>query len=231
MSYGMIFAIAVVLLLGWLHSSRKEAARQDVDRRIVPAVLDAALQQVQFAPNGRITCFGNSGLPLPQYDRMTGGEHVRAKYRGYEVELCSIELDRDVSYTDPNDPTVVNAPSYDTIYAGLWGICRFGVPMPVSLTFTPRGRLGQLVRGASVQNSMDGFEQQFKLTADDDTALKACLTEENAGNCWLLPGQRREASAGACTGTAPCILPWKTTKDFSRAAAVTMCCGKSSPGS
>ena len=47
MSYGMIFAIAVVLLLGWLHSSRKEAARQDVDRRIVPAVLDAALQQVQ----------------------------------------------------------------------------------------------------------------------------------------------------------------------------------------
>lgn len=25
--------------------------------------------------------------------------------------------------------------------------------------------------------------------------------------------------------------PWKTTKDFSRAAAVTMCCGKSSPGS
>ena len=115
MSYGMIFAIAVVLLLGWLHSSRKEAARQDVDRRIVPAVLDAALQQVQFTPNGRITCFGDSGLPLPQYDRMTGGEHVRAKYRGYEVELCSIELDRDVSYTDPNDPTVVNAPSYDTI--------------------------------------------------------------------------------------------------------------------
>lgn len=36
MSYGMIFAIAVVLLLGWLHSSRKEAARQDVDRRHRP---------------------------------------------------------------------------------------------------------------------------------------------------------------------------------------------------
>lgn len=82
MSYGMILVIVVVLLLGWLHSSRKEAARQDVDRRIVPAVLDAALQQVQFAPNGRITCFGESGLPLTQYDRMTGGEHVRAKYRG-----------------------------------------------------------------------------------------------------------------------------------------------------
>lgn len=44
------------LLLGWLHSSRKEAARQDVDRRIVPAVLDAVFQEVQFAPNGRITC-------------------------------------------------------------------------------------------------------------------------------------------------------------------------------
>ena len=66
MSYGMIFLIVVVLLLGWLHSSRKEAARQDVDRRIVPAVLDAALQQVQFTPNGRITCFGESGLPLPR---------------------------------------------------------------------------------------------------------------------------------------------------------------------
>lgn len=144
MPYGMLFVIAVVLLLGWLHSSRKEAARQDVDRRIVPAVLDAVFQEVQFAPNGRITCFGEAGLPLPQYDRMTGGEHVRAKYRGYEVELCSIELDRDVSYTDPDDPTVVNAPSYDTVYAGLWGICRYGTPMPVSLTFTPRGSWGSL---------------------------------------------------------------------------------------
>ena len=197
MSYGMIFAIAVVLLLGWLHSSRKEAARQDVDRRIVPAVLDAALQQVQFAPNGRITCFGDSGLPLPQYDRMTGGEHVRAKYRGYEVELCSIELDRDVSYTDPNDPTVVNAPSYDTVYAGLWCICRFGVPMPVSLTFTPRGRLGQLVLGASVQNSMDGFEQQFKLTADDDAALKACLTEEKCRKLLALAGTAEGSFSGS----------------------------------
>ena len=61
------------------------------------------------------------------------------------VELCSIELDRDVSYTDPDDPTVVNAPSYDTVYAGLWGICRYGTPMPVSLTFTPKeGSWGSL---------------------------------------------------------------------------------------
>ena len=44
------------LPLGWLHSSRKEAARQDVDRRIVPVVLNAVFQEVQFAPNGRITC-------------------------------------------------------------------------------------------------------------------------------------------------------------------------------
>lgn len=31
-------------------------------------------------------------------------------------------------------------------YIGLWGICRYGTPMPVSLTFTPRGKLGQLQR-------------------------------------------------------------------------------------
>ncbi|ATP00632.1 DUF3137 domain-containing protein [Faecalibacterium duncaniae] len=197
MPYGMLFVIAVVLLLGWLHSSRKEAARQDADRRIVPVVLDAVFQEVQFAPNGRITCFGESGLPLPQYDRMTGGEHVRAKYRGYEVELCSIELDRDVSYTDPDDPTVVNAPSYDTVYAGLWGICRYGTPMPVSLTFTPRGKLGQLVRSASVQNPVDGFEQQFKLTADDDTARNVCLTEEKCRKLLALAGTAEGSFSGS----------------------------------
>ena len=77
MSYGMIFAIAVVLLLGWLHSSRKEAARQDVDRRIVPAVLDAALQQVQFAPN--------AGEPDLYPKREAGAacpERIGAKPRG-----------------------------------------------------------------------------------------------------------------------------------------------------
>ena len=66
MPYGMLFVIAVVLLLGWLHSSRKEAARQDVDRRSVPVVLVAVVQEVQFAPEGRITCCGDAGLPLPQ---------------------------------------------------------------------------------------------------------------------------------------------------------------------
>ncbi len=102
-----------------------------------------------------------------------------------------------VSYTDPDAPTVVNAPSYDTVYAGLWGICRFGEPMPVSLTFTPRGRLGQLVRGASVQNSMDGFEQQFKLTADDDIALKACLTEEKCRKLLALAGTAEGSFSGS----------------------------------
>ena len=128
---------------------------------------------------------------------MTGGEHVRARYRGYEVELCSIELDRDVSYTDPDDPTKVNAPSYDTVYAGLWGICRFGTPMPVDLTFTPRGRLGQLVRSASVQNAVEGFEQQFKLTADDDAALKACLTEEKCRKLLALAGTAEGSFSGS----------------------------------
>ena len=140
MPYGMLFVIAVVLLLGWLHSSRKEAARQDVDRRIVPVVLDAVFQEVQFAPNGRITCFGEAGLPLPQYDRMTGGEHVRAKYRGYEVELCSIELDRDVSYTDRSvghlPVRYTNAGEPD-----LYPKREAGAACPERIGAKPRGRL------------------------------------------------------------------------------------------
>lgn len=35
----------------------------------------------------------------------------------------------------------------------------------------------------------------------------------------------------ALKSAVQCILPWKTTRDFSRAAAVTMSCGKSLPGS
>ena len=188
MQYGLILVAVVLFLAEWLRSSRKEAARQDVDRRIVPEVLDAVFQQVQFTPNSRIVGFEKSGLPLPQYDRMTGGEHVRAKYRGYEVELCSIELDRDVSYTDPNDPTAVNAPSYDTVYAGKWVICRFGTSVPVSLTFVPRSGLGKLVRSASVQDPADCFEQQFKLISDDDTVLKKFLTDEKRRKLLTLAG-------------------------------------------
>ena len=82
-------------------------------------------------------------------------------------------------------------------YIGLWGICRYGTPMPVSLTFTPRGKLGQLVRSASVQNPVDGFEQQFKLTADDDTALKACLTEEKCRKLLALAGTAEGSFSGS----------------------------------
>ena len=62
---------------GWLHSSRKEAARQDVDRRIVPAVLDAVFQEVQFAPN--------AGEPDLYPKREAGAacpERIGAKPRG-----------------------------------------------------------------------------------------------------------------------------------------------------
>ena len=65
------------LPLGWLHSSRKEAARQDVDRRIVPVVLDAVFQEVQFAPN--------AGEPDLYPKREAGAacpERIGAKPRG-----------------------------------------------------------------------------------------------------------------------------------------------------
>ena len=82
-------------------------------------------------------------------------------------------------------------------YIGLWGICRYGTPMPVSLTFTPRGKLGQLVRSASVQNPVDGFEQQFKLTADDDTARNVCLTEEKCRKLLALAGTAEGSFSGS----------------------------------
>lgn len=111
--------------------------------------------------------------------------------------------------------------SYDYLndYIGLWGICRYGTPMPVSLTFTPRGKLGQLVRSASVQNPVDGFEQQFKLTADDDTARNACLTEEKCRKLLALAGTAEGSFSGSLhrDGTLYfCLLPYLCGMDAAR---------------
>ena len=104
-------------------------------------------------------------------------------------------------------------------YISLWGICRYGTPMPVSLTFTPRGKLGQLVRSASVQNPVDGFEQQFKLTADDDTARNACLTEEKCRKLLALAGTAEGSFSGSLhrDGTLHfCLLPYLCGMDAAR---------------
>ncbi len=104
-------------------------------------------------------------------------------------------------------------------YIGLWGICRYGTPMPVSLTFTPRGKLGQLVRSASVQNPVDGFEQQFKLTADDDTARNVCLTEEKCRKLLALAGTAEGSFSGSLhrDGTLYfCLLPYLCGMDAAR---------------
>ena len=125
----------------------------------------------------------------------------------------------DTTASSAEEVSAMDGYDYLNDYIGLWGICRYGTPMPVSLTFTPRGKLGQLVRSASVQNPVDGFEQQFKLTADDDTARNVCLTEEKCRKLLALAGTAEGSFSGSLhrDGTLYfCLLPYLCGMDAAR---------------
>lgn len=98
-------------------------------------VVHEFFEDVQFNPNTYTLNVSDTNIPLPKHDYCSGNGYVQGKYKGLDVEFCTIKL------TDVNevlrDETGLWEKNENTVYTGEWMLCKLDQRFNTWLTIYP----------------------------------------------------------------------------------------------
>ena len=177
---GMI-PLAVILLVAalisaCLLSNNTSALKKLLGDQVVSGVLSEVFDNVDYDPFGRIQSIGSEGMVFPfSVEKMQGSDHIKATYKGLQVELSDIELYHveDV-YDSENDRWEERE---QKAFQGQWLICDFGKELSgeVRLSANPQ-KLRKQHKNDSVEMENEAFNKRFLVTAGDAQEAYYVLT-------------------------------------------------------
>lgn len=77
----------VILGLGQMIKDKEESTTSGMDM-----IIKEFFEDVQFNPNTHMLNVSDTNIPLPKHDYCSGNGYVQGKYKGLDVELCTIKL-------------------------------------------------------------------------------------------------------------------------------------------
>lgn len=83
----LIIVGCVILGLGQMIKDKEESTTFSMD-----VIIKEFLEDVQFNPNNHMLNVSDTNIPLPKHDYCSGDGYVQGKYKGLDVELCTIKL-------------------------------------------------------------------------------------------------------------------------------------------
>lgn len=109
----------------------------------------------------------DTNIPLPKHDYCSGNGYVQGKYKGLDVELCTIKL-TDVTEV-LRDETGLWEKNENQIYEGQWMLCNLDYKFSTWLTIYPHSLLDE----QTIKTGNDAFDKKFNLSCgDQEEALK-----------------------------------------------------------
>lgn len=171
--------------------------------------LRAVFQEAEYLPRQHISqeTLQDSGLPLPQAERMSGSGLVRARYHGRPLEISNLELLDLQPYQDPATQNWEN--NEVPVFHGRWMAAQLGRTLPCDLQAAPKGKLARLL-------GRDGFPRKIRN-----------LTSGSAFNAAILLRRRLccpPRSWTSCCTWARCISASRPTDGYSRLSRRTSRC-------
>lgn len=122
---------------------------------------------VKMNPDTHMLNVSDTNIPLPKHDYCSGSGYVQGKYKGLDVELCTIKL-TDVTEV-LRDETGLWEKNENTVYTGEWLLCKLDQRFHTWLTIYPRNLLDK----QSSKTGNEAFDKKFNLTCGDEKlALK-----------------------------------------------------------
>lgn len=119
-------------------------------------------EDVQFNPNTHILKVRNTNIPLPKHDYCNANGYVQGKYKGLDIEFCTIKL-TDVTEV-LRDETGLWEKNENTVYTGQWMLCKLNQRFNTWLTIYPRGFVD--LKPSKAQN--EAFNKKFNLCYGDE---------------------------------------------------------------
>ena len=172
LAMGLVF-LAVALVFAYLSAKSSSTLKKLLSDNIISGVLKKALgDTVEYNPWGKVEP-GYMAFPF-SYNKVSGSDHIKAVYKGLNIELSDIELINEEEYTDENGNTQKNS---QTFFKGQWLICDFGKELSGEVRLSANDKkLRKQHKNDSVEMENETFNNRFLVTAQNAQEAYYILT-------------------------------------------------------
>ena len=156
--------LVVTLISACLLSKNESALKKLLGDHVVSGVLKEVFENVDYDPVGKIASIGSAGMVFPfSVEKVQGSDHIKATYKGLQVELSDIELYHveDV-YDSENDRWEEKK---QKVFQGQWLICDFGKELSGEVYISDNAKkLRKQHKNDSVEMENEAFNKRFLVT-------------------------------------------------------------------
>ena len=173
-----LICLVLAFVFGYRLSKSTAALKTLLSGNIVSGVLREVFENVEYDPFGRIPdgTVRGAGMVFPfAYDSVRGSDHIKAVYRGLQLELGDVELYAADSYYD--EELQQWKENEKRVFKGQWLVCDFGKTLSGEVHLSENARaLRRQHKGDRVETESAAFNARFLVTAEDARAARDVLT-------------------------------------------------------
>lgn len=160
---GIVFGGNLILVIvGCVILGLGQMIKDKEDNELNMNVVHEFFEDVKMNPENHILNVSDTNIPLPKHDYCSGSGYVQGKYKGLDVEFCTIKL-TDVTEV-LRDETGLWEKNENTVYTGEWLLCKLDQKFNTWLTVYPRNVLDK----QSIKTGNEAFDKKFNLTCGDE---------------------------------------------------------------
>lgn len=167
-----VILFVAALVSGYQLSNATSALKKLLSDNIISSVIKEALgDDVEYNPWGRINP-GSMVFPF-SYNTTDGSDHIKAVYKGLNIELGDIELIDEQEDTNENGQTET---SRITHFKGQWLTCDFGKELAGEVYISEWGRKDRKRMKSNATMDNEQFSKRFCVRADNPQEAFYILT-------------------------------------------------------
>ena len=160
---GIVFGDNLVLvIIGCVILGLGQMIKDKEDNELNMNVVHEFFEDVKMNPESHILNVSDTNIPLPKHDYCSGNGYVQGKYKGLDVEFCTIKL-TDVTEI-LRDETGLWEKNENTVYTGEWMLCKLDQRFNTWLTIYTRSLLDK----QSIKTGNETFDKKFNLCCGDE---------------------------------------------------------------
>lgn len=160
---GIVFGGNLVLVIvGCVILGLGQMIKDKEDNGLNMNVVHEFFEDVKINPESHTLNVSDTNIPLPKHDYCSASGYVQGKYKGLNVEFCTIKL-TDVTEV-LRDETGLWEKNENTIYTGEWMLCKLDRKFNTWLTIYLRGFVD--LKPSKAQN--EAFNKKLNVTCGDE---------------------------------------------------------------
>lgn len=180
---GIILAIVggVLFAIGLTKGSNAQSAiKKDVGNTLVRSALEQVFDNVNYQIDGHIpsSTLSQARLLPFDWDKVRGGDYVRATYKGLGIEMSDLRL---IEIVETEDSEGNKKEEEREVFKGLWMICDFGKELSADLTLQEKrggSKLGRkfLNKKSDVEVDNVAFNEKYAILSANPHEVFYILT-------------------------------------------------------